>query len=219
MAWHAKPSGGYLYSSNEGTENIIEIRNTLINEFGWTAEAVEGAVVNSTYEGGLNPWRWQGDTYPGAGCGIWGFTPSSRYLDTEGAEYMNKSTTTITSGASPIVGYYQTKLVGSASWGWVASGWRSYWSKTEYPAEWAEWQRLAALYGDGTRIPFARFTDITNYRDAIEVFYACFEGSAHCTMITRAHGANVEPIWNIINSGGGSDDLLPILLYLAKIWH
>lgn len=200
MTWHAKPSGGYSYNSIEGTENILEIRDTLYSEFGWTLEAITGACVNSTHEGGLNPWRWQGDKYPGAGCGIWGFTPSSRYLTTEGAEYMNKSVTTVTQGASPIVGYYQTKITGTASWGWVSTGWRKYWSKTTYYKEWAEWKRLLSIYGNGTnKISFSTFKTVTDYRDAIEIFYACFEGSAKCTMIARANSSKVDPIWTIIS--------------------
>lgn len=225
MTWYAKPSGGYRYNSTEGTENIREIRQTLVSEYGWTLEAVTAAVVNSTYEGGLNPWRWQGDTYGSAGCGIWGFTPSSRYLTTEGAEYMNRSTTEVTPNASPIVGYYQTKITGSASWGWVSSGWRSYWDKSQYPAEWREWQRLATVYGNGTSISFNRFKQVTNYRDAIEIFYCCFEGSAVNTMIRRANGDNVDPIWDIVSDGQppqpwGDDDffLIPIL-FLTKIFR
>lgn len=201
MTWYAKPKGGYNYDSTEGTSNILEIRDTLYTEYGWTLEAITGAVVNSIYEGGLNPYRWQADKYPpeksGWGCGIWGFTPYARYLQTDGANYMNKSVTSVTANADPIVGYYQTKLVGDGSWGWVSYGWRPYWDKNKQASEWAEWKRLRAKYGSNDRITLSQYKVINDYHDAVKVFYACFEGSGANSLLKRDTYA--DAVWRIIS--------------------
>ena len=79
MTWHAKPSGGYSYTSAEGTDNIFEMAACFP---AWTDEAKAAAIANSVHEGGLNPWRWQGDSFGlSRGYGLFQFTPGSGYIN------------------------------------------------------------------------------------------------------------------------------------------
>ena len=79
--------------STEATDNAQEVANTLITDYGWTLEAVAGALGNMQYEVGLNPWRWQSDTILSQsqarnatgdyamvhGYGLIGWTPAKKY--------------------------------------------------------------------------------------------------------------------------------------------
>lgn len=87
--WHAKARDGYGRLSTEATENAQEIANTLITYYGWTLEAVAGALGNMQFEVGLNPWRWQGNNIltqtqartsgTSNGYGLIGWTPARKY--------------------------------------------------------------------------------------------------------------------------------------------
>ena len=81
MSWIAKPSGGYLMTSEEGTGNIYEMHYWM-DDAAYTLEAQAGVVANCYNESALNPWRWQGDSvsYSG-GYGLFQFTPASGYIN------------------------------------------------------------------------------------------------------------------------------------------
>ena len=66
MAWHCKPSGGYVtntpvaaYPDTNGIDNCMEIWDMLRTR-GWTANACAGLLTCIALESGYNPWRWQG---------------------------------------------------------------------------------------------------------------------------------------------------------------
>ena len=87
--WHVRTTGGFSVLSTEATDNSQEVANMLINDYGWTLEAVAGALGNMQYEVGLNPWRWQGDNIltmaqaqtsgTSNGYGLIGWTPARKY--------------------------------------------------------------------------------------------------------------------------------------------
>lgn len=58
MAWHAKSTGGYHYTSSEAYDNCYQIYG-ILNSLGWTLEAICGVLGNMNSESGYNPWRWQ----------------------------------------------------------------------------------------------------------------------------------------------------------------
>ena len=207
MAWNAKPSvnKGYSYSSIAGEQNIWEITN-ILRGYGWTDEAIAGCIANSIYEGGLNPWRWGGDTYPPPaglnGCGLFGFTPYTRYLNTAGADQMNMSATTITPNASPNVGAQQVHLMASGQWGWVGTCWRSgqyypTWTKANDPYLWEMHNKILNKYGNGSRITISQYGDIDNVYYATFAFFACFEGPGRIKDYYNRSDV-VQEIFNII---------------------
>ena len=180
MTWYAKPSGSYDKRSAEGTANILEMASMLHGQ-GWTDEAITGAVANSIYEGGLNPWRWEGDLYPppadhNRGCGLFGFTPYQRYLSLPGSEEMNLSVTSVTSGASPDVGAQQMRIMYTGQWGWKSSCWRSYWSSAQYPDLSTLSVNIRNQYGSGGNLSISQYGNINVIADAVFAFLACFEG-------------------------------------------
>ena len=65
MAWHCKPTGGYVLNSPtgwpdpDGEDNINEIWSMLRTR-GWTETAAAGFLACVGLESGYNPWRWQG---------------------------------------------------------------------------------------------------------------------------------------------------------------
>ena len=89
MTWHAKATGGYARLSEEATDNAQEVAYMLITQYGWTLEAVSGALGNMQYEVGFNPWRWQADNIltrsqaqsagNSHGYGLIGWTPARKY--------------------------------------------------------------------------------------------------------------------------------------------
>lgn len=188
MAWHAKPSGGYHYESAEGRENIYEI-NTYFNNRGYTLESQAGIVGNIIAEGGLNPWRWESDTYnTSRGYGLFGFTPATGYLN--GASHLayfspNHSTTGITSGATPEDGIAQLTFFADNLWGWMSTCWRSYWDKTTYAELYAIRTEILNTYGNGTSLTMEQFSTIDNVYYATFAFLACFEGPNIPNMAVR----------------------------------
>ena len=207
MAWNAKPSvnRGYSYLSIAGRENIWEITN-ILRDYGWTDEAIAGCIANSIYEGGLNPWRWGNDQYPPPaglnGCGLFGFTPYTRYLNTAGADQMNMSAKTITPNASPDVGTQQVNLMASGEWGWVGTCWRSgryypTWTKANDPYLWEMHNKILNKYGNGSRITISQYGDIDNVYYATFAFFACFEGPGRIKDYYN-RSVVVQEIFNII---------------------
>jgi hypothetical protein len=80
--WIAKPSGAYDIESVEAKNNMFEIKSILEDSF--TIEAICGILGNMVHESGLNPWRWQGDTYGTGskkGYGLAQFTPAVKTAD------------------------------------------------------------------------------------------------------------------------------------------
>ena len=176
MTWHAKPSGGYSYTSAEGTDNIFEMASCFP---AWTDEAKAAAIANSVHEGGLNPWRWQGDTFGlSRGYGLFQFTPGSGYINSGFPGISpNLSTTSITTGATPQDGMTQCEVVGTDYLGkWVSSCWRSYWNPQTYNNLYAYRQDVLNRWGSGSSITLAQFGGCQDLDAATFIFLACFEG-------------------------------------------
>ena len=176
MTWHAKPSGGYGFSTTENYDNSMEIYG-ILNQQGWTAAAVAGACGNSMYEGGLNPWRWQNDTVnTSLGYGMWQWTPSTGYTSLPGAT-PNFSTTSQTAGATPEDGARQVQaLYEDNPAKWHSSCWRSYWNSASYPEYYAKTRYILNTWGDGSKITLAQYSQIDDPAYAADCFLACFEG-------------------------------------------
>lgn len=91
--WYAKPKGAYAKESAEAIQNG---RNTwaILSSYGWALEAICGLLGNIGWEGGYNPWRWQGDrvqpTYAtpwtNIGYGFTQFTPGGKYINSGAAK-------------------------------------------------------------------------------------------------------------------------------------
>lgn len=118
MALHAKPSGGYSEGTAEWTDNINALWS-YCRSLGYSEEAFSGMMGNAQHEGGLNPWRWEGDRVRyNRGYGLFQYTPASGYLNNYGkvSPYYapNLSTSGQTSGASPNDGYAQIQVIQSS---------------------------------------------------------------------------------------------------------
>lgn len=193
MAFNAKPSGAYGFSSTEGTNNVQQMYN-MFSSLGYAVEAIAGVIGNSMSESGLNPWRWQGDKVSmGGGYGLFQYTPASDYINLTGIQYFapNLSTTEVTSGADPDDGFAQIIVFDEnrlSKWG--SGAWRPYWSTTTYAQLYAERNRILKQWGSGSSISMAQFKAITNVYDATFVFLACFEGPAVPNMTPRYNNAS-----------------------------
>jgi hypothetical protein len=116
MALHAKPSGAYTEGSQDWLDNIDALWDFCHFDLDYSEEAFSGMMGNSQHEGGLNPWRWQGDTYSlSRGYGLFQYTPASGYINDYGhysSRYApNLSTSVQTPGASPDDGYAQIEVI------------------------------------------------------------------------------------------------------------
>lgn len=60
MPWHAKPTGSYTLTSQEGIDNTMMAWNILGSK-GWSQTAFAGLWGNVGSESVYNPWRWQSD--------------------------------------------------------------------------------------------------------------------------------------------------------------
>ena len=193
MAFNAKPSGAYGFSSSEGTNNVQQMYN-MFSSLGYAVEAIAGVIGNSMSESGLNPWRWQGDKVSmRGGSGLFQYTPASDYINLTGIQYFapNLSTTEVTSGADPNDGFAQIIVFDEnrlSKWG--SGAWRPYWSTTTYAQLYAERNRILKQWGSGSSISMAQFKAITNVYDATFVFLACFEGPAVPNMTPRYNNAS-----------------------------
>lgn len=130
--WYAKQTGGYAKESDEAKANATEIYNILSTR-GWTHNAICACLGNNNHEGQYNPWRWESDNVPTYalwesewresnqhGYGMWGFTPSSKYIDSAYA----KSVTGYGPNFSDQTGYNtdgraQTYFMDSGGSGWI----------------------------------------------------------------------------------------------------
>lgn len=200
MAWHAKPSGAYSLTSTAGEENAREMYNYLTAR-GYTATAACGVIGNTINESGLNPWRWQSDTYNlSGGYGLFQFTPASGYINgAASVQYYapNLSTTQQTTGALATDGIAQlytmdTNLLSK----WVSSCWRSYWNMNSYPEQYSIRTEVLQRYGSNNRLSMAEFRDIDLLYYATFAFMACFEGPARPTLGTRY--ANAVTVYEMI---------------------
>lgn len=201
MSWHAKPSGGYLITSTEGNENILEIWGNLQSR-GYTQEAAAGVAGNSSAESGLNPWRWQGDSVNTSnGYGLFQFTPASGYLALPGVT-PNMSTSSQTSGATPQDGARQVDCFADDELSkWTTLAWRPYWDTTQYAALYAKRASWISQYGSGGRITLSEFSQVTDLEAATFFFLACYEGPLVPNLHARYDKA--QSAFDIITGGGG----------------
>lgn len=174
MTWHAKPQGPYSYVSSEGNDNITEMISHMSS---YTDEAKTAVVTNSIYEGGLNPWRWQSDTYGRSrGYGLFQFTPASSYIDLAGAT-PNLSVTSITPGATPEDGAYQMDCMVNDTLGkWHGSCWRSYWDQTTNADLYAYRNAVVDRWGSAYAVSQSEFAACTDLDAALFIFFAAYEG-------------------------------------------
>ena len=130
--WYAKSTGGYAKESDEAKANATEIYNILSGQ-GWSHNAICACLGNNNHEGQYNPWRWEADNVPtleqwqeewkdstSHGYGMWGFTPSSKYIESTyarnivgfGPNYSNLA-------GVPEDGRAQTYFMNSGGSGWI----------------------------------------------------------------------------------------------------
>lgn len=197
MTWHAKPSGGYSITSQEGNDNIFAMADCWP---AWTTEAKAAAIGNSVHEGGLNPWRWQGDSVGmSRGYGLFQYTPASGYINNVSWATPNLSTTSITAGATPEDGETQCDVMASNYLGkWVPTCWRSYWNTSTYATLYAYRQEVLNAWGNGSSITLAQFGQCQDVDAATFIFLACFEGPAVPNYTVRKNTA-----WTIYDILGG----------------
>lgn len=200
MGWNCKPSGGYAISSPEGTENI-NLYYTMFSGL-TTVDNVVGQLCNVFSESGLNPWRWQNDTFNTSnGYGLYQYTPATGYINLSG--YPDKSpnmSTTQVSGGTPNDAKAQIYVFQDNALGkWVSTCWRSYWNQADYPDLWAKRTHILNTYGDGSSLSMADFYTINDIEDACFAFLACFEGPLVPNLSARL--ANATEIKNAIQPG------------------
>lgn len=111
MAMHAQPRGGYSVGTSEWNDNVTSLWGFCRNQ-GFSEAAFSGMMGNSQGEGGMNPWRWEGDVVNyNRGYGLFQYTPAKGYLNSygKGLSYYapNLSVSKVTSGAQPTDGYAQ----------------------------------------------------------------------------------------------------------------
>lgn len=196
MTWHAKPSGAYSYTSQEGLDNIFEMSATMPAA---TLEARAAIIANSCHEGGLNPWRWQGDRFGlSRGYGLFQFTPASGYINSSWpTKAPNLSTTEVTAGADPSDGEAQCEVMSTDYLGkWVSDCWRSYWDIQTYADLYAYRVEVLRRWGDGSRITHAQLSQCQDLDAATFIFLACFEGPAVPNFSTRK--ATAAQIYQIL---------------------
>ena len=177
--WYAQPSGGYTAASPEGTSNIRATYDYLYGE-GFVYGSVVGMLCNIQAESGLNPWRWQSDTFDTTqGYGLMQFTPASAYVYAAGIPHHapNMSTSVQTAGADPEDAMGQLYCFVNDTFNkWNSSCWRSYWNPSDYPALYSMSQNILALYGQGGSLSISDFAIINDIDDACFAFLACYEG-------------------------------------------
>lgn len=215
MSFVAQPSGGYSITSPEGTNNIYEVYNYL-EPLGYNKQCVIGMLGNIAAESGLNPWRWQGDSYNlSNGYGLVQFTPASGYINLTGIpnHAPNLSTSIQTAGSSPDDGKGQLYVFDNDTLGkWVNTCWRSYWNPATYPDLYAKRTTILNTYGSGTTLSMSQFRTINDYQDACFAFLACYEGPAIPNYNDRlANAAIIKTILDPYTPGTGMD-----ILFLKK---
>lgn len=198
MAFYCKPSGGYGILTPEGTNNVIEYDAYMENYT--TQNNVVGQLCNIVEESGLNPWRWQDDTFDlSMGYGLYQFTPASGYINLSGipGHSPNMSTTQILGGDPTDANGQMYVFANNTLSKWVSRCWRKYWNVDNtwegaplYPALWVIRNRIVNTYGDGSSLSMAQFFSIDNYQDACFAFLACFEGPQVPNLDQRLSHAN-----------------------------
>ncbi len=193
MPWYAKPSGYYGYGSTEGRANIA-MMNGYFNGENFSLASQAGIMGNAVAESGLNPWRWQNDTYNrNSGYGLFQYTPAYGYLDNcqDIAGYgPNLSTSSTTSGARPEDGWAQCVAFATDRLSkWVSYCWRDYWDRNTYSNLWQTRQQIVSTYGNGSSLTLAQFKTIPDVYMATFAFLACFEGPQVPNMQTRWESA------------------------------
>lgn len=180
-SFYAKPSGGYLISSTEGTANITAAYHYLSNE-GYSDNAIVGILGNVVAESGLNPWRWQNDTVNYYnGYGLFQYTPASDYIDASWIPNWapNEDTSAEEPSADPDDALGQLYAFVNDTFGkWVGYCWRNYWDPNDYPDLYAKHNYILSTYGSGSYLTLNQFKDISDYSDSCFAFLACFEGPA-----------------------------------------
>lgn len=180
--WYAKPSGLYATNSTEGIANTWEIYN-ILDAQGYSLEAICGVGGAIFTESGLNPWRWENDTYNlNGGYGFFQFTPSSDYFnDCSGVTGYapNMSPSQITAGANVSDAIAQMSvMVNDLLQKWVTYPWRSYWDANVYPTQYQEAMTILQTYGNNNRLTQNDYKLINNVADAAIAFMCCYEGPA-----------------------------------------
>lgn len=211
MGWYAKPSGAIGYNTDEGRANIQEMCN-FFNERGYSIESQAGIIGNSVAEGGLNPWRWQGDKYnQSLGYGLFQYTPASDYIN--GCTHIqyhapNLSVTEVTDGASPTDAIAQMIVFDQNTlYKWGSGCWRPYWDKDTYADLYDVRNRLLELYGNGSSLTMQQFKAIDNVYYATFAFLACFEGPTAPSMDIRYEYAS--DIYKILTGENPDDPVIP----------
>lgn len=93
MAWHAKTSGGYGYTSAEALDNA-KMFVDILTPLGWSLNSICAVLGNVYDESGYNPWRWENDIImPSTGApwlasggynhgyGLFQYTPAGNYIN------------------------------------------------------------------------------------------------------------------------------------------
>lgn len=198
--WYAKPSGYYGYGSTEGRANIA-MMNGYFNGENFSLASQAGIMGNVVAESGLNPWRWQNDTFNrGAGYGLFQYTPAYSmngaigYIDTcqDIAGYgPNLSPHGTTTGARATDGWAQCVAFATDRLSkWVSYCWRDYWDRNTYANLWATRQQIVTTYGNGSSLTLSQFKSISDVYMATFAFLACFEGPAVPNMQARWEAAS-----------------------------
>lgn len=198
MAWHGKPSGGYLMSSTEGTENIFEM-HYMFQSNGYTLECQAGIIGNVYNESALNVWRWQSDTVNQlyGGYGLFQYTASTsaatdRYIDVcSGLPYYapNLSVSSVTAGALVTdaicqMNVFMTDYLAK----WNPYIWRSYWPANQTLRN--KVNAILSTWGNGTTLTMNQFKLINVIEDATIAFLGAFEGPAIPNYTARVQSAN-----------------------------
>lgn len=118
MSIHAKTTGAYAVGTTEWNDNIDAFWN-FSRSLGYSEEAFAGMMGNCQAEGGMNPWRWQGDQVSiNLGYGLFQYTPAEGYLTSYGptSQYYAPNTQIPgpSSGASPDDGLAQIEVISAS---------------------------------------------------------------------------------------------------------
>lgn len=167
MAWHCKPTGNYKIVHNitaqtdirqvvtpQGIENATHIANIWHNNYGWSYNAIAGALSAIHRESGYNPWAWQSDNIPTRasvfnrvalqGYGLVQWTPSLYVYSDYNWKYINNPASVSILGYGPnfsdvegsrFDGEAQTRFMGTVG---IRGGWRNP-PKSTYPITFDEW--------------------------------------------------------------------------------
>lgn len=223
MAWHAKPSGSYSLSSDEGKDNCNAFyEQILLLQIGANRNAIIGALCNVFGESGLNPWRWQGDHIASDysnGYGLFQYTPASSYINLQNklGHSPNMSTTQVSGGTTwdamcQINVFYNNDL---GKWHNSLSDWPSYWSLSDYQYEYDHMGEIIATYGTNGTLSIEQFFNISNTDDSTLAWFVCFERASDLSG-WRNRAAYASAIDDILIGGGVVNPLDVLIALLGK---